>query len=232
MTFGEVKSIVEESLIESYREPKDFKKVMSEFHQNILTNKSISKLYSLYDDLNTEKGLSESDAKDYLEEGVKLIQTIISNSKLPKFTSKNVTNKYSDLDTLVYTKNLNITERVQAKKNLIENLKKKPSSLVESINIPVSSMVSIANQTLKSYIDNMDESTKKDFLNVVKGDPKQLESEFSKIRESAISKLETLLISEEEFEVKTKISETIDRLKKEEFNQMNFVKISSLEKSI
>lgn len=232
MTFGEVKSIVEESLIESYKEPKDFKKVMNEFHQNILTNKSISKLYSLYDDLTSEKGLSQGDAKDYLEEGIKLIQTIISNSKLPKFSSKNVTNKYVDLDTLVYTKNFNITERIEAKKNLISNLSKKPSKISESINLPVSSMVSIANQTLKSYIDTMDESTKKDFLNIVKGDQKELETEFTKIRESAITKLQTLLTSEEEFEVKTKISETIDRLKKEEFNQMNFVKISSLEKSI
>jgi len=51
MTFGEVKSIIEESLIESYKDPKGFKKVMNEFHQNVLTNKSISMLYALYDDL-------------------------------------------------------------------------------------------------------------------------------------------------------------------------------------
>ena len=51
MTFGEVKSIIEESLIESYKDQKNFKKVMNEFHHNVLTNKSISKLYSLYDDL-------------------------------------------------------------------------------------------------------------------------------------------------------------------------------------
>jgi polyhydroxyalkanoate synthesis regulator phasin len=232
MTFGEVKSIIEESLLESYKEPKDFKKVMNEFHQNVLTNKPISKLYSLYDDLTNPKGLSQEESKEYLEEGIKLIQSILSNSKLPKFTSKDVNNKYSDLDTLVYTKNLNISERVQARKNLIENLMSKSSNVSESINLPISSMVSIANQTMKSYVDGMDENSKKDFLRVVVSDPKSLEDEFTKIRESAISKLQTLLNSENEFEVKTKISETIDRLKKEEFNQMNFVRLSSLDKSI
>lgn len=232
MTFGEVKSIIEESLLESYKEPKDFKKVMNEFHQNVLTNKPISKLYSLYDDLTNPKGLSQEDSKEYLEEGIKLIQSILSNSKLPKFTSKSVNNKYSDLDTLVYTKNLNISERIQARKNLIQNLMAKSTNVSESINLPISSMVSIANQTMKSYVDNMDENSKKDFLRVVASDPKSLEDEFAKIRESAISKLQTLLNSENEFEVKTKISETIDRLKKEEFNQMNFVRLSSLDKSI
>jgi polyhydroxyalkanoate synthesis regulator phasin len=198
----------------------------------VLTNKSISKLYSLYDDLTSEKGMSESDAKEYLEEGIKLIQTILGSSKLPKFSSKTINNKYSDLDNIVYTKTLNISERIQSKKNLIDTLKKSPNKVNESINIPLKSMVSVANQTLKSYIDTMDENTKKDFLKVVKGNPKDLETEFTTIKESAITKLQTILEGESEFELKTKISETIDKIKGEEFNQMNYVRISSLEKSI
>jgi uncharacterized membrane protein YfhO len=150
MTFGEVKSIIEESLIESYKDPKGFKKVMNEFHQNVLTNKSISRLYALYDDLTSEKGLSELDAKEYLEEGISLIQNIISTSKLPRFTSKSVPNKYENLDTIVYSKNLNISERVQAKKNIIENLMREPKKIQESINIPIKSMVNVANQTLEN----------------------------------------------------------------------------------
>jgi polyhydroxyalkanoate synthesis regulator phasin len=232
MTFGEVKSIIEESLIESYKDSKNFKSVMKEFHTNILTNKSLSKLYSLYDDLNSEKSLSEKEAKEYLEEGISLIRSVLENAKLPKFTSKKIENKYKDLDTLVYTKNLNISERVSAKNNLISNLTKSPNSLKESINLPLTSMVSVANQTLKNYIETMDESTKKDFFKVIKSDQNDLEKEFGTIKESAINKLQTILEGENEFELKTKISETIDRLKNEEFNQMNFVRISSLEKSI
>lgn len=232
MTFGEVKSIIEESLIESYKDSKNFRGVMKEFHTNILTNKSLSKLYSLYDDLSSEKSLSEKDAKEYLEEGISLIRTILENAKLPKFSSKKIENKYKDLDTLVYTKNLNISERVSAKNNIISNLTKSPNTLKESINLPLTSMVSVANQTMKNYIETMDESTKKDFFKIIKSDQNDLEKEFTTIKESAINKLQTILEAENEFELKTKISETIDRLKNEEFNQMNFVRISSLEKSI
>ena len=41
-----------------------------------------------------------------------------------------------------------------------------------------------------------------------------------------------MLDTEQEFEMKTKISETIDRLKDEKFDQMNFVKLKNLEESI
>jgi hypothetical protein len=37
----------------------------------------MSKLYSLYDQLTTPQGLNESDAKDFLEEGISLIQKLI-----------------------------------------------------------------------------------------------------------------------------------------------------------
>lgn len=232
MTFGEVKSVIEESLIQSYKDSKNFKNVLKEFHHNILTNKSLSKLYSLYDDLTTEKGMSESEAKEYLEEGISTIKSILKESKLPRFTSTKSENKYKDLDTLVYTKNINISERIKSKKTLLENLMKPSKNNQETINIPLNSMVSIANQTLKNFVENMDESTKKEFFKVLKSDQKDLEKEFFSLKENTIKKLETLLENQEEFELKTKISETIDRLKLEEFNQMNFLKISSLEKSI
>ena len=81
MTFGQIKSIIEKNLLESYSNPADFKKTLREFKHNILENKSFSKLYSLYDDLSTPKGLTEVEAKEYLEEGISLIKQILENSK-------------------------------------------------------------------------------------------------------------------------------------------------------
>ena len=49
MTFGEIKSIIEKNLLESYSNPANFKKTLKEFKHNILENKSYSRLYSLYD---------------------------------------------------------------------------------------------------------------------------------------------------------------------------------------
>jgi hypothetical protein len=93
-------------------------------------------------------------------------------------------------------------------------------------------MVNIANQTLSSYIENLDESTKKEFLLLISEDTKSLESKFENIKESAVNKLKTILEKEEEFELKSKISETIDRVKNEKFDQLNFLKLKNLEESI
>jgi triphosphoribosyl-dephospho-CoA synthetase len=93
-------------------------------------------------------------------------------------------------------------------------------------------MVNIANQTLSNYVDNLDETSKKEFIQLMSEDSTSLESKFETIRESAISKLNSILEKEEEVELKTKLSETIDRLKTEKFDQLNFLKLKNLEESI
>ena len=232
MTFGKIKSIIENNLLESYKDEKEFKKSLKEFKQNVLNNKTMSKLYSLYDQLSTPQGLNESDAKDFLEEGIHLIQKLLPSIKLPRSLSENVQNRYSDIDALVYTNKLNLLERVNSKKNITSVLTSTNNVVKESINIPLKSMVSIANQTLNKYVENLDESSKKEFLQLISEDSKSLEDKFETIRESAISKLNVILEKEEEFELKTKLSETIDRLKSEKFDQLNFLKLKNLEESI
>ena len=231
MTFGQVKSIIENSLIESYKNEREFKQSLREFKHNVLSNKTMSKVYSLYDQLSTPQGLSESDAKDYLEEGVNLIQKLLGGIKLPKTISESV-NEYSDIDTLVYLNKVSLSERISAKKNIVKVLTSEKKSVKESINIPIKSMVNIANQTLRNYIENLSENEKKEFFQIISEDTKTLETKFETLRESTINKLNTILENEQEFEVKTKISETIDRIKNEKFDQLNFLKLKNLENSI
>jgi hypothetical protein len=232
MTFGKIKSIIENRLLETYKDEKEFKKSLKEFKHNVLNNKTMSKIYSLYDQLSTPQGLNESDAKDFLEEGINLIQNLLPNIKLPKALSENIENKYSDIDALVYTNKLNLLERVNSKKNITSVLTSPNQIVKESINLPLKSMVKIANQTLSNYVDNLDETSKKEFIQLMSEDSTSLEGKFETIRESAISKLNSILEKEEEFELKTKLSETIDRLKTEKFDQLNFLKLKNLEESI
>ena len=232
MTFGQIKSLIEKNLIESYKSEKEFKKSLKEFKHNVLNNKHMAKLYSLYDQLSTPQGLNESDAKDFLEEGVNLIQQILPNIKLPKTLSENIENKYSDIDSLVYSNKLNLLERVNSKKSITNVLTSNEAPIKESVNLPLKSMVSIANQTLQKYIDTLDESSKKEFIQLISEDTETLENKFETIRESAITKLNSMLEKEQEFELKTKLSETIDKLKTEKFDQLNFLKLKNLEESI
>jgi hypothetical protein len=77
MTFGTIKSIIENNLLESYKNEKEFKKSLREFKHNVLSDKSMSKAYALYDQLSSAQGLTEEIAKEYLEEGVNLLQKIV-----------------------------------------------------------------------------------------------------------------------------------------------------------
>lgn len=232
MTFGQVKTAIEKNLVESYKNEKDFKKTLREFKSNILNDKSLSKVYAVYDQLSTPQGLNESDAKEFLEEGIKVIDKILSSIKLPKSIDSQNQNDYQNIDTLVYTNNLNLKERVEAKKSILKVLMSENKKIQESIKIPVSSMVKIANQTLETYLQNMDENSKKVFMSVIKSDTNKLEEEFNSLKENTLEKLNIIMNEESENDLKSKISETIEKIKTDEFNQMNYIKLVSLGKNL
>lgn len=232
MTFGKIKSVIEKNLLESYKDEKDFKKTLREFKHNILNDKNLSKLYSIYDQLSVPQGLSESEAKEFLEEGVDLIRRILPTIKLPKTLTEGSENNYKDIDTLVYTTKINLSERVQSKKNLISILMTEKLTTKESVNLPLNSMVNVANQTLKSYVETLDETSKKELFQIISEDSKVLENQYEEIKISTISKLESMLQSENEIDLKSKITETIDRLKDERFDQINYLRLKNFSNSI
>jgi hypothetical protein len=232
MTFGTVKSLIEKNLLESYKNEMEFKKTLREFKHNVLNNKAMSKAYAIYDQLSSPQELGEQDAKEFIEEGISLLNKILPSIKLPITLSEKTENKYSEIDTLVYSQGVNLIERLNAKKNILKVITSTKESIKENINIPISSMVSIANQTVNNYILNLDENSKKEFFQIVSEDVKILETKFETIKESAISKLTALQNSEDSQDIKTKISETIDKVKSEKFDQLNFLKLKNLEESI
>jgi hypothetical protein len=192
----------------------------------------MSKAYAIYDQLSSPQGLSEQDEKDFIEEGISLLNKILPSIKLPISLSEKTENNYTEIDTLVYGQGVNLLERVSAKKNILKVITSTKESIKESIHIPISSMVAVANQTVNNYILNLDENSKKEFFQIVSEDTKTLETKFETIKESAISKLTALQNSEDSQDIKTKISETIDKVKSEKFDQLNFLKLKNLEESI
>lgn len=234
MTFGLLKSIVENSLIESYKDEKLFKKSLLEFKQNILNNKDISKVYSLYDELSSHKGFSEQDARDFVSEGIQMIQQILPQIKLPKLMSETkVKNRYQDIDDLVYmSKKIDLNDRLNLKKKLYKNLSESVSLAKEPINIPLSSMVRVANQTVQNYIENLDEKTRKEFFEIIKEDSDSLETKFNSLKEKTIEKLSPVLEKETDFDTKEKIQETINKIQNDKFSQINFLRLKKLEESI
>ena len=59
-----------------------------------------------------------------------------------------------------------------------------------------------------------------------------LENEFATLKESAVNKLKVLSDKENDFELKSKITETIGKIESEKFDQINYVRLKKLEESI
>ena len=78
MKFGIIKSKIEKVLLESYTN-NTFKDVVKTFNYIVLDNKNLSRLYYLYDELNSNKGLNESVAKDYINESIKIYENTLNN---------------------------------------------------------------------------------------------------------------------------------------------------------
>ena len=232
MTFGQIKTSIEKNLLESYKDQSEFRKTLKEFKSNILNDKTMSKLYSLYDQLNTPQSLSESDAKDYLHEGINLIQSILPNLRRTTSLTESLDNNYKDLDTLVYSSTVDILERVNARKNIIKVLSSNKDNLKESINIPLKSMVDVANQTLSNFIESLDESSKKELIKIVSEDTERLKLKFDVLKEMTLGKLNNIKEQNEDSEIKQKISETIGKIENEEFSQINYIRLKNLEQSI
>lgn len=232
MMFGELKSTIEKNLLESYKNENDFKKLIKEFKHNVLSDKSLSKLYSIYEQLSKPQGLNESDAKEFLEEGISLIRQLLTKVKLPKSMNESIQNDYADIDTLVYNNKIDLNERIQSKKNILKTLMSENSKSSEHVSIPIKSMVKIANQTISNYIENLDETAKKELIYILSEDPEKLKYKFDFIKENAISKLQDMTENEQDNDLKSKLTETIEKIQSEEFSQINFFRIKNLEKSL
>ena len=230
MTFGQIKTYVDNQLVESYSDKKNFKKFLVGFKQDILENKNIAKLYSLYEELSTPQGLSECDAIEFVNEGIDLIQKLNENISLPnqKFGT---TNNYKIIDSLVYN-STSIKERVENKKELVKVLTQDKTITRESVNIPISSMVKIANQTIKNFIQTLDETSKKELESIISEDTKSLKIKFNSLKEDAAIKLNALIEKESNQETKSKISETIVKIQNEKFDQLSYFKLKKLVESL
>lgn len=238
MKFGILKSKIETLLSESYRK-KTFKQELSNFKKNVLDNKNISKLYYLYDDLTTNKGINESIVETYINESMSTYNKIVSKINSNDLTSLkhwvgNIksTNQYQHIDDLFSDNILTIESRINSKKIISESLTKKPSVQKEISKVPISSMVSIANRTITDYLGNLNESDKQELFNLLSQDDKMLSENFEPLKSSVISKLTTLKRENTDYETGKRINETISKIESEKYDKLTYFKLKGLNENL
>ena len=237
MKIGILKSRVEKLLSESYSKG-TFKEEIKNFNRNVLSNKNISKLFFLYDELSENKGYNQKLAEDFVFESITIFENILNKTdkkdveKLRKWVvGVNSHNQYSDIDNLFYGSSdvLQLENKVRSKSVIVETLKKNPiNSDKEVINLPLSSMVKVANNTIEGFISELNESEKKELNSLLKEDEVKLNENFNFLKEEAIVKLVVILEQESDENVKNTISETIDNIKIKKFDRLEYFRLKNL----
>jgi hypothetical protein len=224
--------------LESFSDKEQFKKEMKNFQEYILENKSLTKLFWIYDELKTKRNVDSSIVNDYINESINLYKTIQSKIQTKDLTKLNnwlgnvdVENNYTDIDNLFSESVLDIEEKIKSKKTISESLKKKSITKSEVINLPIGTMVNIANKTINTYINNLNEEDKSKLINFLSSDSKEMEQQYVVIKEEVISKLNKIQKNSDS-ETSNKIDETIGKISTEKFDKLNLFRLKELNNSI
>ena len=217
---------------------------MKSFKKNVIENEKLAEAYFLYDELSKKKGLSKDIVDDYVNESIETIKNIIvSESKnlkelnmwISENVTKNVTNEYSDIDTIVYSKSVKNLEKVLECKNNIKNLigqNSENATVSESLNIPLSSMLKIATNTFNKEYGNISEEDKKELKNLLSLNKSQLSEEISKSKEIVLEKLSETVTESNDEDLKQKVTQTIERINETKDSLVSLYKLRQLEQGL
>lgn len=238
MKFGILKSKIENVLLESYKD-NTFKDELKTFKKLVIENKNVAKIFYLYDELSSPKGLNESYVNEFINESIKLYDKSIS--KITKIELKGlnewvknstVENSYSKIDDLFTNDVLTIESRIKSKKIISESLRKLPIITTKSIDLPLSTMVSVANKTIKNYIDGLNESDKKELISLLSEDDSTLTEKYNSLKENVVEKLNNMKESSDDNSVKSRIDETLSKVLSEKFDKLSYFKLKGLNENL
>jgi hypothetical protein len=92
-------------------------------------------------------------------------------------------------------------------------------------------LLNIANKEISSYIENLDEDSKRDLSKVLMTEDVELSKEFEDLKVKTIHSLSGINESMDDITTK-KLQETINQIKGEEFSKINYVRLYNLYNNI
>lgn len=238
MKFGILKSKIEKILIESYQS-NTFETQIKNFRKLVLENKKIGTLFFVYDELSSNKGFTDKDlANDFINECIKIYENTTNKISKSDFKKINewtegikVENGYEVIDNLLDSKSIQLETKILGRKKLVESLLQETKSNKEEINLPMKTLVSVANTTIEKYIDKLDEGARNELKDLLMSNDEFLKTSYMTIKEEVLYKLERLNENSDEV-TKNRISESIDKIKSEKFDKLNFYRLKTLNDSI
>ena len=233
MKFGQLLSKIEGLMVNSYvNETTKFE--VRNFKKLVLENKNVSVMYYIYNELSKKKGYDKTLAESYINESLRQVDKILPklNTQKIEYWAKDVVSKnnYQEIDNLIYNSPDKIMENVESRKTLIKTLSE-TTEVKTAIQLPMETLLNIANKEISSYIENLDEDSKRDLSKVLMTEDTELSKEFEELKTKTIHSLSNLNDSMDESTTK-KLQETIQQIKGEVFSKINYVKLYNLYNNI
>lgn len=238
--FGLLKSIVENSLVKTYK-TEDFKQIIKEFRDFIKDNKAVGELYVEYGALMKIKGLNEEVAKEFLGLSVDNIKSTINNNKreFEQFDAwvetlgEGVENQYELIDNMVFAKTADdfvklVESRKQMWKLMTET--KEESTLTESVNIPLESMFGVAADTFAKEYSQLSESELFELKSILRMSQEELTEGIERLKVEVLGKLET--INESDEDTNKKLNETKMRIESTPIDSLSYYKLKKLSEGL
>lgn len=233
MKFGLLMSKIEELLINSYVN-ETAKIELKNFNKLVLENKNASTMFYIYTELSKKKGFDKEFAEAFINESLRQVEKVLPklNTQKIEYWVKDVVceNNYTNIDNVIYSSPDKIMETVKSKKTLISLLGESSESK-SHINLPMETLLNVANKSIKGYIENLDEDSKKDLSKVLMTEDVELSKEFDELKSKTIGKLSNITESLDDITSK-KLQETINQIQSDTFSKINYVRLYNLYNNI
>jgi hypothetical protein len=93
-------------------------------------------------------------------------------------------------------------------------------------------MVSVANKTIKSYIDGLNESDKKELINLLSEDDSTLNDKYITLKEGVVTKLTEMKNASTDNSMQIRIDETISKVISEKYDKLTYFKLKNLKENL
>ena len=236
--FGELKSKIEIYLSESYKKG-TLKDNLFIFEELVLKNKNISKIFFLYDELSTKKGLQESIVNEFINESITAYENL--TNKVNPYSLKEIKmwvghikceNKYKEIDNLFSTDVLTLESKIKSKKIICEILKTKEQEKKEIIKVPLKSMLNVANKTVGKFISSLKESEQKELKKILSTPKTQLIENYNDAKDLVLEKLNEKKNNENDSDTINTIDQVLLKIQKESFSELNYYHLKQLKESL
>ena len=236
--FGELKSKIEIYLSESYKKG-TLKDNLFIFEELVLKNKNISRIFFLYDELSTKKGLQESIVNEFINESITAYENL--TNKVNPYNLKEIKmwvghikceNKYKEIDNLFSTDVLTLESKIKSKKIICEILKTKGQEKKEIIKVPLKSMLNVANKTVGKFISSLKESEQKELKKILSTPKTQLIENYNDAKDLVLEKLNEKKDNENDSDTINTIDQVLLKIQKESFSELNYYHLKQLKESL